>query len=175
MNSWRVSDLHHGKKISANCFIATISDTRTVDTDKSGQLIKSLMQDNHHVVTDHRIIPDEQQLIEQTIDDIMLQTDVDAILFTGGTGISKRDVTIEVVENKVVKEIPGFGEIFRMLSYTKDIGSAAIMSRATAGVLASGQLIFSMPGSSGAVALAMNELILPEISHMIHELRKHKE
>lgn len=168
-------DLHHVKELSVGCFIATISDTRTVKTDKSGQLIKRLLQENNHTVSDHVIIPDEKQLIEQEIDEVMLRAGVEAILFTGGTGISKRDVTIEVVESKIVKEIPGFGEIFRMLSYTEDIGSSAIMSRATAGVLESGQLIFSIPGSSGAVSLAMNKLILPEISHMIHELRKHIE
>lgn len=165
--------MHHVKERSVNCFIATISDTRTVETDKSGQLIKQLLNENNHTVSEHVIIRDEERLIKQAIDDVMLQTDVEAILFTGGTGISKRDVTIEVVENKLMKKIPGFGEIFRMLSYTEDIGSAAIMSRATAGVLESGQLIFSMPGSSGAVKLAMNKLILKEISHMIHELKKH--
>lgn len=165
--------MHHVKERSVNCFIATISDTRTVETDKSGQLIKQLLNENNHRVSEHVIIRDEERLIKQAIDDVMLQTDVEAILFTGGTGISKRDVTIEVVENKLMKKIPGFGEIFRMLSYTEDIGSAAIMSRATAGVLESGQLIFSMPGSSGAVKLAMNKLILKEISHMIHELKKH--
>lgn len=164
--------MHHVKDLSVGCFIGTISDSRTVETDKSGQLIKNLLQENNHVVTDHVIIPDEQQLINQTIEEAMLQKEVEAILFTGGTGIAKRDVTIEVVERKIVKEIPGFGELFRMLSYTEDIGSAAMMSRATAGVLESGQLIFSMPGSSGAVSLAMNKLILREISHMIHELGK---
>lgn len=165
--------MHQVEARPVNCFIATISDTRTVETDKSGQLLKQLLEESNHTVAEHVIIADEEQLISKAIDDVMLQPEVEAILFTGGTGISKRDITIEVVQNKIVKEIPGFGEIFRMLSYTEDIGSAAIMSRATAGVLESGQLIFSMPGSSGAVKLAMNKLILREISHMIHELQKH--
>lgn len=164
--------LHHIEEQSVRCFIATISDTRTVETDKSGQLIKQLLHEKNHIVVNHTIIPDEQIQIEQLLHTAMHRGDVDAILLTGGTGIAARDVTIEVVERKLVKTIPGFGEIFRMLSYTEDIGSAALMSRATAGVLENNCLIFSMPGSSGAVRLAMNKLILPEISHMLHEVTK---
>ena len=159
---------------SVRCFIATISDTRTVETDKSGQLIKQLLLEGKHLVAGHTIVRDEQTEIEALLEQVMIRDDIEAILLTGGTGISNRDVTIEVVEEKITKAIPGFGEIFRMLSYTEDIGSAAMMSRAIAGVLKNGQLIFSMPGSSGAVNLAMNKLILPEISHMIHELNKDK-
>lgn len=166
--------MHHVEKRSVKCFIATISDTRTIETDKSGQLMRRLLENEGHEVVGHQIIKDDKILIGQMIDEINGRNNVEAVLLTGGTGISMRDITIEVVENKLVKIIPGFGEIFRMLSYTEDIGSAAIMSRAIAGVLSSEQLIFSMPGSSGAVKLAMNKLILPEISHMIHELRKHE-
>jgi len=166
--------MHHVERQSVKCFIATISDTRTTDTDKSGHLIKQLLEKEQHEVVGHQITKDDKVLIGQMIDEITERNDVEIVLLTGGTGISKRDVTIEVVENKLVKTIPGFGELFRMLSYTEDIGSAAMMSRAVAGVLSSGQLIFSMPGSSGAVKLAMNKLILPEASHMIHELRKHE-
>lgn len=166
--------MHHVEKQSVKCFVATISDTRTTDTDKSGQLIKQLLEREQHEVVGHQIIKDDKVLIGQMIDKINKRTDVEVILLTGGTGISIRDVTIEVVENKLTKTIPGFGELFRMLSYTEDIGSAAMMSRAVAGVLSNGQLIFSMPGSSGAVKLAMNKLILPEVSHMIYELRKQK-
>ena len=166
--------MHHVERQSVKCFIATISDSRTTDTDKSGHLIKQLLEKEQHEVVGHQITKDDKVLIGQMIDEITERNDVEIVLLTGGTGISKRDVTIEVVENKLVKTIPGFGELFRMLSYTEDIGSAAMMSRAVAGVLSSGQLIFSMPGSSGAVKLAMNKLILPEASHMIHELRKHE-
>lgn len=173
-NGWRLMYMHHVKERSVRCLIATISDTRTVENDKSGQLIKQLLLDHQHDVVDHTIVRDEEAEIEQLIDMAMHRDDVEAILLTGGTGIAARDVTIEVVESKIVKAIPGFGEVFRMLSYTEDIGSAAIMSRATAGVLEKGQLIFSMPGSSGAVKLAMNKLILREISHMVHELNKDK-
>src|SRR5699024_2164173 len=169
-----VNKMHHVERQSVKCFIATISDSRTTDTDKSGHLIKQLLEKEQHEVVGHQITKDDKVLIGQMIDEITERNDVEIVLLTGGTGISKRDVTIEVVENKLVKTIPGFGELFRMLSYTEDIGSAAMMSRAVAGVLSSGQLIFSMPGSSGAVKLAMNKLILPEASHMIHELRKHE-
>lgn len=96
---------------------------------------------------------------------------VSIILMTGGTGIAKRDVTIEVVKSKLEKELPGFGEIFRLISYTDDIGSSAMMSRAIAGI-ANGKAIFSMPGSSGAVKLAMEKLIIPELHHIAMELNK---
>src|SRR5699024_6526531 len=108
-------------------------------------------------------------VLETVIDDER----IDAVLMTGGTGISKRDITIEAVNQNIKKEIPGFGELFRMLSYTEDIGSAALMSRATAGIMDNEKIVFSMPGSSGAVKLAMEKLILPELAHIHHELFKH--
>ena|SRR5690625_731458 len=163
--------MHHVAKRTVNCLVATVSDTRTVDTDKSGRLIKELLHAHGHETAKHVIVPDEMSKINQLIEEGVSDNEVEAILLTGGTGISIRDVTIEVVEKRIEKEIPGFGEIFRMLSYTEDIGSAAIMSRAVAGVI-NRKVIFAMPGSSGAVKLAMNKLILPEISHMIHELHK---
>src|SRR5690625_84524 len=166
--------MHHVEKRTVACFIGTVSDTRTIKTDKSGQLIKKYLSDAGHVSVDHKIVRDDEQAISAMIDKALAKEEVEVILLTGGTGISLRDVTIEVVEAKIDKTIPGFGELFRMLSYTEDIGSAAMMSRAVAGVLSNGQLIFSMPGSSGAVKLAMNKLILPEVSHMIYELRKQK-
>ena len=109
--------------------------------------------------------------IEQVIKQGLKDERVEAILLTGGTGISIRDVTIEAVAKNMEKEIPGFGELFRMLSYTEDIGSAALMSRAIAGVNGR-KVVFAMPGSSGAVKLAMKKLILPELAHIIHELHK---
>ena len=163
--------VHHVKKRSVRCLIATVSDTRTVETDKSGKLIKELLEQNEHKCVNHVIVPDEMDEIERIIQQGIKNERVETILLTGGTGISMRDVTIEVVEKNIEKEIPGFGEIFRMLSYTEDIGSAAIMSRAIAGVK-NRKVVFAMPGSSGAVKLAMNKLILPEISHIIHELHK---
>src|SRR5699024_4784520 len=124
----------HGKQsISVRCLILTISDTRTSQTDKSGKLIQSLLRENQHKIVDRVVVADDAAQIRQHVLDGCLRPDVDVILTTGGTGISKRDVTIETIENLLDKEITGFGELFRMLSYTEDIGSAAMMSRALAG------------------------------------------
>jgi molybdopterin adenylyltransferase len=153
------------------CKIITVSDTRTQDTDKSGKLMHQYLEESHHQVNAYDIVKDEQIEIKRAIENGIQQTDIDAILINGGTGIAKRDVTIEVIENMLDKEIPGFGEIFRMLSYTEDIGSAAILSRATAGVVQD-KAIFATPGSSGAVKLAMEKLIIPELGHVIREINK---
>jgi len=156
---------------SARCIVVTVSDTRTVDTDKSGQLIKHLLEENNHICANHIIVKDEQLMIDEMISEGVNNKEVDIILMTGGTGIAKRDVTIEVVEKKLTKIVPGFGELFRMISYKEDIGSRAMMSRAIAGTIGD-KFIVAMPGSSGAVRLAMKRLILPEIPHILHELKK---
>lgn len=156
---------------SVRCMVITVSDTRTEETDKSGKLMKSLLSENGHEVVKYEIVKDEQISIKAAILSGCEDSQVDAVLINGGTGIAKRDVTIETVQEIIEKEIVGFGELFRMLSYTEDIGSAAILSRAIAGV-AMDTPIFSTPGSTGAVKLAMNKLILPEISHVIREIRK---
>ncbi|MDC3417852.1 MogA/MoaB family molybdenum cofactor biosynthesis protein [Aquibacillus salsiterrae] len=163
----------HRKEAKAvvNCAIITVSDTRNKETDKSGQLIQAMLKDTGHIVLDYWISPDEQVLIEDCLKKALVNPKIDAIIINGGTGIAKRDVTIESVEPFFDKELPGFGEIFRYLSYTKDIGSASIMSRATAGI-ANNTAIFSIPGSSGAVKLALQELIIPELGHIIMELKK---
>lgn len=158
-------------KSAINCMIITVSDTRTVATDKSGNLISDLLLMDGHRVVGHVIVRDEVGQIKAGINAAMNNYDVDVILMTGGTGIARRDVTIEIVEQFVEKSIPGFGEIFRMLSFTEDIGSKAILSRATAGICDS-KVIFAMPGSTGAVKLAMEKLILPELHHVIAELNK---
>ena len=163
--------MHHVDDKNVRCLVATVSDTRTVETDKSGKLVKQFLNANNHICVDHVIIRDERNEIEAFLEKGIANEQVEAILLTGGTGISVRDVTIEVVEGVIDKEISGFGEIFRMLSYTEDIGSAAMMSRAKAGVK-NRKVIFAMPGSSGAVKLAMEKLILPELSHIVHELHK---
>lgn len=151
--------------------ILTISDTRNVKTDKSGALMKELLENEGHIVTIHEIVADEQKAIEKQIEAGCKNPKVDVILTNGGTGIATRDVTIETVKPMLDKEMTGFGEIFRLLSYQEDIGSAAILSRAIAGVRKS-TAIFSTPGSSGAVRLAMERLIIPELTHVVHELRK---
>lgn len=156
---------------SVNCAVITVSDTRTLDHDKSGNLIKRLLNEGGHPVTLYKIVKDDKTSIEAVIEEAAGMEDVQVILMTGGTGIAKRDVTIETVSALFEKEIVGFGEIFRMLSYTEDIGSAAIMSRACAGTFRN-KAIFVMPGSSGAVKLAMEKLILKEIGHVVRELNK---
>lgn len=153
------------------CKVITISDTRTIDTDKSGKLMIDLLKEAGHEVVSYEIVKDEKEAIRTAILRGCEQVDIDVVLTNGGTGIAKRDVTIETVKEIIEKEIVGFGELFRMLSYTEDIGSAAILSRAIAGV-ANDTAIFSTPGSSGAVRLAMTKLILPEISHVVREIRK---
>ncbi|MCM3725823.1 molybdenum cofactor biosynthesis protein MoaB [Neobacillus cucumis] len=154
-----------------NCKVITVSDTRTNDTDKSGNLIIRLLEENSHIIHDYEIITDDFEVIEEAIKKGCLDKEIDVVLINGGTGIASRDVTVEVVQSLLEKELTGFGEIFRMLSYLEDIGSAAILSRAIAGV-AYNTAIFSMPGSSGAVKLAMEKLIIPEISHVVREIRK---
>ncbi len=151
--------------------VITISDTRTKDTDKSGRLMMEFLEQSGHHVEAAEIVPDESAAIQEMIKIGSENPAVDVILTNGGTGISFRDVTIETVKSMLDKEMTGFGEIFRMLSYQEDIGSAAILSRAIAGVI-SHTAIFATPGSSGAVKLAMEKLILPELSHVVQEITK---
>lgn len=152
-------------------WIITVSDTRTLKTDKSGLLIEDTLIEAGHEVIGREIVVDNENEIYNAVERRMYDEQVDVILTNGGTGISYRDVTIEAVQPLLDKEIPGFGEIFRTLSYYEDIGASAIMSRAIAGV-ANHTAVFVMPGSSGAVKLAMNKLIIPEISHVFHEINK---
>jgi len=154
-----------------NCKVITVSDTRTKETDKSGSLIMKMLEENSHSIHDYEIVTDDYEVIEEAIQKGCLEKEIDVVLINGGTGIARRDVTVEVVQGLLEKELTGFGEIFRMLSYLEDIGSAAILSRSIAGV-AHGTAIFSMPGSSGAVKLAMEKLIIPEITHVVREIRK---
>ena len=157
-----------GKK-SINCFVVTVSDTRDETTDTSGQLIKSLLANANHELAGYKIVKDEPKEIEALLRDALRQDGVDAIIVNGGTGISPRDGTYEMVVKLLDKKLDGFGEIFRYLSY-QDIGSAAVMSRAVAGS-AQGKVLISLPGSKGAVGLAMEKLILPELRHMVSQLQ----
>ncbi|MDP4164662.1 MAG: molybdenum cofactor biosynthesis protein B [Bacillota bacterium] len=168
-----MSLLEHKKQAEKTvcCKVITVSDTRNEETDKSGRLMIELLEHAGHTVSDYVIVKDSSKEIQEEIEKACARTEIDVILTNGGTGIAKRDVTIEAVKGLLEKEMVGFGEIFRMLSYQEDIGSAAILSRAIAGVLKN-KAIFSTPGSSGAVKLAMNRLILPEIGHITTELKK---
>ncbi|MCD8874970.1 molybdenum cofactor biosynthesis protein MoaB [Mammaliicoccus sciuri] len=155
-----------------NVSILTVSDTRTKETDKGGQLVQQYLKDlNVEIKEGHyQIVKDDVTEIQTQVNE-WLSKDVDAIITTGGTGISQRDVTIEAIKPLLDKEIEGFGEIFRYLSYTEDVGTRAILSRAIAGTVGH-QVIISIPGSTGAVKLAMEKLITKELNHLVHELNK---
>ena len=152
------------------CAIITVSDTRTEETDKSGQLIRQLLEQHGHAVSAYKIVKDEPEQIGPLVKELLARADVDALTINGGTGVARRDVTFDVVSRMVEKPLPGFGELFRHFSLA-DIGSAAMLSRAMAGTIGA-KVLFSVPGSSGAVRLAMEKLILAEMPHIVFELRK---
>ncbi|MCU0526070.1 MAG: molybdenum cofactor biosynthesis protein MoaB [Elainella sp. Prado103] len=151
-----------------HCAVLTVSDTRTIETDRSGQVIRQLLQTANHVVQDYQILPDQPDQIRSQVLAWCQVDRLQAILLNGGTGIAPRDTTFDAIEQLLEKTLPGFGELFRWLSYP-EIGSRAMASRAVAGVC-QGKLIFSMPGSSNAVQLAMEKLILPELAHLVRQL-----
>ena len=150
--------------------VVTISDTRTLETDKGGQSVIDYLKDAGHSVVERFIVPDEPTRLTSTVEKLSLRCDVDAILMTGGTGISGRDQTYETLLSLLDRSLPGYGELFRMLSF-EEIGSAAMLSRATGGLI--GQtLLLSMPGSTAAIRLAMEKLILPELGHLVREAQR---
>lgn len=153
-----------------SCVVITCSDTRDSNTDTSGQLMMRLLKEQGHQVAGYHVIKDEPAHIRTLIEQAAHMESVQAILVNGGTGISRRDSTFEAVDAMLEKRLVGFGEIFRYLTF-KDIGSPAIMTRATAGIY-NGRAIFSTPGSESAVRLAMESLILPEIGHIVQQLTK---
>ena len=153
--------------------VLTISDTRTSETDTGGDVVEETMRGAGHEVVAREIVRDEATSIRTTLVDLLTRPEVDAVVTTGGTGISGRDTTYEVVERMVEKRLDGFGELFRMLSY-EEIGAAAILSRALAGAVGT-KFVASLPGSRNAVRLGMEKLLVPEIAHIVFELRKHQE
>jgi molybdopterin adenylyltransferase len=165
---------HHEHKdhapSSIGCMVITCSDTRTQESDTSGQLIRTLLEARGHTVVGYHLVKDDPAQIQLWIARGVINDAVQAIIINGGTGISRRDSTFEAVDEMLEKRLDGFGEIFRLLTY-QDIGSPAIMSRATAGVI-KGRVLFSTPGSENAVRLAMEKLILPELGHLVKELSK---
>lgn len=156
------------EKIKVNCAVITVSDTRTEETDRSGQLIKELLTEAGHLVTAYAILKDEPALIQAKLEELSVCSDVDFLIFNGGTGIAPRDTTYDALAGLLEKILPGFGELFRWLSY-QEIGSRAMASRAIAGVYKH-KIVFSIPGSSGAVKLAVEKLILPELIHLKEQL-----
>lgn len=155
---------------SVNCAVITVSDTRTEDTDASGKMIMALLREGSHKVSKYLLARDDPAEIRRLLSLLSAEPDLEAIILNGGTGISRRDSTFEAVASLLEKKIDGFGEIFRYLCYG-EIGSAAMMSRAVAGVI-NGKIVISMPGSEGAVRLAMTRLVIPELAHMVWEVNR---
>jgi molybdenum cofactor biosynthesis protein B len=154
----------------ARCVVITVSDTRTLQTDTGGQTIVDLLQGAGHEVVDRRIIPDEPASMRELLTGYQGRPDVDVILMTGGTGLGSRDQTFETVSSLLTKTLPGYGELFRMLSH-QEIGAAAMLSRAVGGLIGR-TLLLTMPGSRAGVRLAMERLILPELGHLVREARR---
>jgi molybdenum cofactor biosynthesis protein B len=157
------------RDLTPRCAVITLSDTRTPETDTSGAAIRDRLGEAGCMVAAYDLLPDEPERLEALLRTHLGSGEVDAIFCNGGTGVSRRDRTIEVVEALIETPLPGFGEIFRQQSFA-EIGSAAMLSRATAGV-ANGRLLLALPGSTPAVELAMR-LVLPVLRHLVYELRK---
>jgi len=155
---------------SIGCWVLTVSDTKTPDTDTSGQLIKKLLTDAGHQIVGSSIVRDEPKDVQRVIREACANDEVRAVLVTGGTGVTSRDSTYEAIEAMLDKRLPGFGELFRMLSY-QEIGAAAMMSRAQLGVHAR-RIVVSMPGSPNACRLALEKLVIPELSHLVREVSR---
>ncbi len=174
MSDPKPSSHHHHHRQSAKAevptAVITVSDTRTLETDSGGALVAEFLDRAGHPVTWREIVKDEPDAIAGALQVALKRDDVRALVFTGGTGVAPRDVTPDSIEPHLDRIVPGFGELFRMLSY-EDIGSAALLSRALAG-LSSGRVVFSIPGSRGAIRLAMEKLVLPEIGHLAAEAVK---
>jgi molybdenum cofactor biosynthesis protein B len=158
-----------GNLTEVRCAVVTISDTRTPETDRSGQLIQQLLHRAGHGVAAYALLKDEPLEIRAQMELLSQLSGLDAMIFNGGTGIAPRDTTYDAIADQLEKTLPGFGELFRWLSY-QEIGSRAIASRAIAGVYRN-KLVFSIPGSSNAVSLAMERLILPELRHLVSQLQ----
>jgi molybdopterin adenylyltransferase len=150
--------------------VLTISDSRTPETDTGGDTIQELMEAAGHEVVSRDIVQDDAAVIQDTLVELLGREEVDAVVTTGGTGIAARDTTYEVVSRMIEKKLDGFGELFRMLSY-EEIGAAAMLSRATAGAVGT-KFVASLPGSRNAVRLAVEKLLVPELAHVVFELRK---
>ena len=152
---------------TVGCFVLTVSDTKTAETDTSGKLIRDLLTAAGHRVVDSRIVRDEPAEVARIVRDACTREDVQAVVLTGGTGITSRDSTFEAVEALLDKRLPGFGELFRMLSF-QEIGAAAMLSRAQMGLHAR-RIVASLPGSPNACRLALERLLIPELGHLLRE------
>ena len=152
------------------CFVLTISDSKTPETDTSGELIRKLLREAGYEVVGFTIVRDEPRDVQRVIREASANDSVGAVIVTGGTGITSRDSTYEAIDALLEKRLPGFGELFRSLSY-QEIGAAAMMSRAQLGVHAR-RIVVSLPGSPNACRLALEKLLIPELSHLIREVSR---
>ncbi|WP_100373628.1 MogA/MoaB family molybdenum cofactor biosynthesis protein [Bacillus sp. FJAT-45037] len=161
------------EQVAVRCMVLTVSASKEYDTDQGGTLIRELLEAGGHSVAEYQIVRDEYSQIQHWLKIAASRADIDAILINGGTGIALQDTTYEAVRDSLDKEMPGFGEIFRYLSFVEDVGTAAILSRAIAGVR-DGKPIFSMPGKTGAIKLAMDRIIIPELGHVMREILQYR-
>ena len=151
--------------------VLTVTDSRTRETDVSGDRLQDGLTAAGHTVIVRDLLPNDEARVRAHVEQWLGRDDLDVIVITGGTGLGSRDRTIEAVRPLLEKEIPGFGELFRLLGYQEQVGTAAMLSRATAGS-AHGKLVISLPGSAAAVGLALERLILPEAAHLLREIRR---
>lgn len=152
------------------CAVITVSDTRTLENDRGGEMLSTSLTGAGHTLLRREIVPDDPARIRAILDVLADDAAIDAVLVTGGTGIAARDQTFETISHMLTKVLPGYGELFRMLSYD-DIGPAAMLSRTIGGVIGR-VVVLTMPGSPAAVRLALDKLILPELGHLVYEARK---
>lgn len=152
------------------CFVITVSDTRTEETDTGGKAIIQLLNEAGHIVEGRRLLRDEPLAVAAIVREQAAAEHVDVIITTGGTGITRRDSTFEAIDGLLDKRLPGFGELFRMLSF-HEIGAAAMLSRACAGTHRD-TIVIALPGSENAVRLAMTRLVVPELGHLVSEVRR---
>jgi len=151
--------------------IVVVSDKRTAETDESGPLARWLLIQAGHTVSGFALIPNDEANTRAHVEALIEREDVDVVILCGGTGLGVKDRTVEAVRPLMEKELPGVGELFRLISYQEQIGTAAILTRAIAGTV-NGKLIVSLPGSKAAVELALTKVLLPELQHLMHELRR---
>ncbi|MFC2033950.1 molybdenum cofactor biosynthesis protein B [Chloroflexota bacterium] len=157
----------HESPKNLNCAVVIVSDSRTEQDDESGKLIKQKLSQNGHQVLSYFLLKNELDSILEKVNELLEIKELQVIIISGGTGVSHRDVTIETITPILDKKLDGFGELFRLLTY-QEIGTTSIMSRAVGGVT-KGKVILCLPGSTGAVSLAMDKVILPEVGHLVRE------
>lgn len=154
-----------------SCAVLTVSDSRNADTDESGPLARRLLESAGHHIIIHDLLPNDEPRVRALVETWLGRGDLHAIIITGGTGLGSKDRTVEAVTPLFEKEIPGFGELFRYLSFAEQIGTTAILSRAVAGS-AKGAVVVSLPGSKAAVELGLSRVLIPELRHLLREIRR---